>query len=194
MIPAATTMSYLRTVRGQLTLLGALYASSAVLSLAVVSLRAAWFERTVLEKFPSSNDVPAVARGRALARDVAEGRRPGADVADLSDAELLTVYGSWIDAPERDGRGLLAAALWEHQGERLPARVRRTLVAGSRGQRLRALSLLGTIPNRTFVSEARRLCRFALERAERRHETQVADHAAAILRRLASDPSSEGVH
>jgi hypothetical protein len=179
-------LAFARTTRGQVTLIGVLYGGALLLALGALSLRSTWFAGAVRERFPDAEKTPEVATAQELARGIAAGRKHPDELKELSDDALLSVYGVLLDEPDADSEGRLLAAFREEQPEALLARVRRTLAAGNRIQRLRALEFLGTISSLKFVSEGQTLCRFSLERARRRGETDVADAAARALQQFDS--------
>jgi hypothetical protein len=177
-------LAFARTTRGQVALIGILYGGALLLALGALSLRSAWFAGTVRERFPDAEKKPEAATARELARDIAAGRKEPDELHELGDEALLSVYGVLLDEPDADNEGRLLAAFREEQPETLRARVRRTLAAGNRAQRLRALEFLGTMSPLKFVSEGQTLCRYTLERARRHGETDVADAAARALRQF----------
>jgi hypothetical protein len=177
---------FARTTRGQAWIIAAAYAGACALAVAMVSLRSTWFDATVVEKFPDAKRTPEVDNWRQLARDVGADRQPSESLAPLSDEALISVYGVLLEQPESDPEGRLLGAFREQRPEALLARVRRTLAAGSRSQRLRALGFLETMPTLRFVSEGRALSGYALMRARRLGEPEVAAVAGRVLRHFES--------
>jgi hypothetical protein len=179
-------LTFARTTRGQAWIIAATYGGACALAIAMVSLRSTWFDATVVEKFPDAKRTPEVDHWRQLARDVGAGRKSSDSLAPLSDTALISVYGVLLEQPESDPEGRLLIAFREQRPETLLARVRRTLAAGDRSQRLRALEFLETMPALKFVSEGLELSDYALERARRLGEPEVAAVAGRVLRRFES--------
>lgn len=177
---ASRPLRFLRTTRGQLTVLGVAYGSAALLAAVAVVFFTDWFDSGVYEKFKTAPSE----RLRKLAADVAAGRNEATAVKDLSETELLQIYAVCVDEPDVDPQQQLAAALWRFHGDRLLERIRRTLVVGNPKQRLKALEILGTMPAHRDRMPARQLCEFALRRSRRCGETDIADRASALLRRF----------
>lgn len=183
---SARFVTFARTTRGQLTLIGVLYGAALLAACTALSLRGAWFAGTVREKFPDPEKNEDVARWQALARDIASGRREPTELKTLGDAELTSIYGVLLDEPDVDPAGRLLDAFRSERPEALLARLRRTLAAGNQPQRLRALGFLETMPTLKFVSEVRALSGYALARARRLGEPEVAAVAARVLRHFES--------
>jgi hypothetical protein len=174
------TLRFLRTTRGQLVVLGSVYAAAAVLALVAVVFFSGWFESTVYERFKATPSE----RLRTLAGDVAAGRENSNAVKDLSATELLQIYSVCIDESAADPQQRLSVALWEFHGDRLLPCLRRTLVVGNSKQRLKALEILGTMPAHRDRKSARQLCEFALRKSRRRGETDLSDRASTLLRQF----------
>lgn len=125
----------LRTVKGQLLLLGAMFAGSIVLAVFIATQRG-FFEKFIEEKY---GQLPASMK--PLADAAAEGKIDGEAFKKLSQAERLLLYDDWMARPDpppaRTPEVLVAAdsALYL-------ARAERTLVGGSEDQKLRALKFI----------------------------------------------------
>ncbi len=179
-------LTFARTTRGQAWIVAATYGGACALAIVMVMLRSTWFDATVVEKFPDARRTPEVDHWRQLARDVGAGRKSPESLVPLSDTALISVYGVLLDEPESNPEGRLLSAFRDERPEALLARVRRTLAAGNRSQRLRALEFLETMPTLRFVSEGRALSGYALMRARRLGEPEVAAVAGRVLRHFDS--------
>jgi hypothetical protein len=179
-------LAFARTTRGQAWIIAATYVGACALAIVMVSLRSTWFDATVLEKFPDARRMPEVDGWRRLARDVGAGRQPPDSLAPLSELAQISVYGVLLDEPESDPAERLLSAFRDERPELLLARLRQTLAAGNRSQRLRALKFLETMPALKFVSEGRALSGYALVRARRLGEPEVAAVAERVLRHFES--------
>ena len=171
---------FLRTVRGQLSLLAAAYVGALVLALAALCLRSLFFERFVHDKF-----APVPERLQTLAADLAAGRGDPGQLRALSSEDVNLIYGAWLDQPDLDPAGRLARDLLTADGARILERVRRTLVAGNPAQRARAVELLGLVDVAELKPEVCFLCDYAARKAQRRGEAELAGQADAVLDRLA---------
>jgi hypothetical protein len=191
----------LRSIHGQLILLGGTFLGAIVLAVAALCLRSVLFEPYIREKFP-----PLPESLETILDDVAKGRRDSdalataieARVKRLSDPErprapdeasargqvLTEVYGAWIDAPDFDPAGRLARPFFSEYGRFIIERVRQTQVVGNERQRLRALDLLRYAPFAEVRAEARQLCDYARQRAQRRNEAALGQHAQEVLHQL----------
>lgn len=167
---------FLRSVRGQFTLLGITYAGALVLAIGAVCTRSLLFERFVREKHP-----PLPSALRSVAEDFSSGRTHGKRFESLSSAELDALYGAWISEFVADPHARLAMALWKHHGEETMNRLRGTLVAGNRKQQMRALDLLAFQARGELRPVVAELSRYALDRARRRGDDELRFKAAGIL-------------
>jgi hypothetical protein len=170
---------WLRSVRGQLTLLGLAYAGAVALAIAALCTRSIFFERFIGESYKTASEELAV-----LLQAAAEGNADQHQLARLKDANPDVLYEAWMGDDRLDRDGKLARYLFSVHGEVILDRARRTLALGTVAQRLRALDLLGWVELVELRPEAARLCRFALERARRRDEAELADRAGRLLTRL----------
>jgi hypothetical protein len=179
-------LAFARTTRGQAWIIAATYVGACALAIVMVSLRSTWFNGTVVEKFPDAERTPAVDGWRQLARDVGAGRQPPESLSPLSDTALISVYGVLLDESESDPDGRLLSAFRDQRPQSLLARLRRTLAAGNRSQRLRALEILETMPTLRFVSEGLELSGYTRERARHRGERHIAAAADRVWRHFGS--------
>ncbi|MCO5167529.1 MAG: hypothetical protein M9894_14375 [Planctomycetes bacterium] len=153
--PLARVDDFLRTPRGQLTLIAAGYALALAAALVMAANRP-FFESKLEEAVKAPPE-----RVAALARDLDAGRAGAAEVLALPAGERALLYDAWLTASDLEGdglpRALAAAAPAEARG-----RVERTLVAGSPAQRARAIALArrsGSPELRAALAWARDLAR-----------------------------------
>lgn len=135
----------LRSVEGQLVLLGLIYLGAAVLAVGALALRGVLFERWVQEKYPP---LPAelktvledVAQGRGTAEEFVKtidrlARQQGGTVQPVSAARadlLQAAYGAWVEEPGLDPRGAARKVLFF--GQRPSYNRARPADPGSRGR------------------------------------------------------------
>jgi hypothetical protein len=195
-LPTAWDRDFLRSIRGQLGLLGLAYAGAVALAVVALCLRAWFFESYARERYPEAS-----ASLRAMIERAARGAPDRGTAEPLSPQEFDAVYGAWIGDPALDPEGHAARRLLWSNREPLLRRLRITAAAGNLSQRSRALDLLrsaeGSLPD-----EARALCRFLAERARRRGESVLVETAESVLSRPEQasessprpvDPAPEGV-
>jgi hypothetical protein len=172
---------WLRSVPGQLTLLGVTYVGAVVLAVAALCLRSLLFEPYIRETYQTAERlgplVRAVARGDATREQLQQ--------LDRENAGLL--YDAWLSDAELDPQGRLARRLFADHGPSIMERLRRTLVVGNAAQRARALQMLGFLAEPSLRPEALELVRYARQKAERRGETELERQAAALLARWERD-------
>jgi hypothetical protein len=168
--------SYIRSVHGQLTLLGGTFLGAVALAVAALCVRGAFFERYVREKYPPAEGLEG---GLTAEQAEAQVRR-----VDEKPATLDRVYGAWIEDPGLDPEGRLARGLLAARGSEVLGRLRRTLTVGSPAQRGRALAWLALVTEEEQFPEALELGRFARQRALRRGEHDLLRQADAVLERL----------
>jgi hypothetical protein len=171
----------LRTVRGQLLLFAVTGVGAIALAVLAVSLRERLFERYVREKYP-----PLTSTDEKRLRELA-----GAGLAAERREELLRefagpearerAYGGWIASPDLDPDHRLGRRFAEAQGDWLIERLKRTLVAGNRAQRGRAVAWMALLPDRP---EALALLDFARTRALRRNEHDLLQQADDVRAKL----------
>jgi hypothetical protein len=185
---------FLRSVQGQLSLMGVIYLGGIVLAIAALVTRSRFFEPHVREKYAA---IPEQLRDVVRKRAAGEIETPAlvssieafvdkqeesARRRDLTTDDVAgLIYGQLSDDPELDPRNLLAKSMIETYGPAIRERIRRTLVLGNLEQRRRAVRLLSLFP--PSDAEALELCRYALKRSRDRGETELATEAKAILER-----------
>lgn len=185
--------AWVRSVRGQLSLLAATLAGAVAVSVVIVCLRGVLFEHYVREKYP-----PAGAWAEEAARDLTVPDAPPTRLTEIRTAaakmynlacetkrpakELEELYGFWIENPHLDPHGSLAVRLTQYVPEWVVARLRRTLAAGSPTQRERALQWLLAIADVNEVAgSVRELATQARHRAATRGEESIRLQAEAVL-------------
>jgi hypothetical protein len=125
----------LRTLRGQLLLLGAMFAGSIALAVFIATQRG-FFEKFIEEKYVA---LPATLK--PLMDAAAEGKLDQGAFNKLSQEERLILYDDWMARPEPPPvrtPGVLVAA---DSGLYL-ARAERTIISGRDDQKMRALKFL----------------------------------------------------
>ena len=177
---ALVNRDFIRSIRGQLTLLGLTYLGAVGLAVVALFFRTSFFEFHVRERYPEPS-------ARMLAMIERGGRTSAAEDAEtverLSTEEREAVYGAWISDPAIDPTGQVAVrVLWRNPDE-IMRRLRITAVVGNLAQRRRALELLSyAMPEAR--DEAIALCRFLAARARRRGEWALVEEANQVLGRL----------
>jgi hypothetical protein len=188
----------LRTVRGQLALLGVIFAGAAALAVVILCLRGALFERYAREKYPPLEGYAEEA-GRVLAapessaEQVAEvGKRleermkptatPNGPRSGPGSRELDGLYGAWVADETLDPAGHLARRLTRLQPDWVFRRLRVTLVAGSPPQQSRALAWLRLVASEAeFADRAAELAAYAARKGERRGDRDIQEQAEAVI-------------
>jgi hypothetical protein len=176
---------YLRSVQGQLAVLGATFAGAVVLAGAAVLLRDRLFEPFAREKYP-----PLEGRPREVAQELA-GRAIEQKQKEKLQKELQetpraveALYGELIAGGDLDGERRLARWLMGAHRKYLLGRLRRTLVVGDAEQRAGALRLLEVLAGGERDGEVAELVGRAREQARRRGEAALVEQADGLLRRL----------
>jgi hypothetical protein len=189
---------WLRSLRGQLTLLAGAFLGAIVLAVVIVCLRERLFEHYVREQYPrlegwSDEAARVLAARSSRPADIDRvGKKLEKLIEDSPESQrtdqprgcqaLERIYGGWMTDEDLDPDGLLARRLTTLQPEWVLWRIRRTLVAGSPQQRGRAVAWLQSI---VWVPETHEqvvtLARHAHRRAETRGEEDLRRQAAAVL-------------
>jgi len=173
------TARWLRSVQGQLSLLAIALGGAVVLAVAALCFRSIFFERYVSEKYRQPTQELAT-----LLLAVADGSATDGQREKLADESGDKLFEAWMVDDKLDAEGRLARYLWSTRGGAILDRVRRTLAAGDAEQRLRVLDLLAWAEQSDQRAAAAELCQFAVRKAERRGESQVAARAGAVLARM----------
>lgn len=147
----------LRTLKGQLILLGVMLAGSVALAIFIATQRG-FFEKFIEEKY---TQLPAALK--PLADAAAEGRLDREAFNKLSQAERLILYDDWMtrvgEPPARTPSELVAA----DSGLYL-ARAERTLVSGRDDQKMRALKFLELAASKEAVPILRKARQWSIKR------------------------------
>jgi len=153
---------WVRSPKGQLSLMGAVFAGSVLFSIAAALSRGVFFERYIYDKFE-----PPAAHLATLGPS---------QIAALPDADRRALYGQRIDT----GKGVDLALLADRPAQ-LHGWVRGTLVTGNPAQRRAATQALSVLWGRGIDAEVERSARYALARAERIGDSEWAAQAQAVL-------------
>lgn len=126
----------LRTLKGQLLLLGGMFAGSIVLAV-FIAMQRGFFEKFIEEKY---GVLPASMKALADAA-ATEGKLDPEAFNKLSQAERLLLYDDWMTRPDPPPSRTPSALTAADSGLYL-ARAERTLVSGREDQKMRALKFL----------------------------------------------------
>jgi hypothetical protein len=163
----------LRTLKGQLLLLGAMLAGSVVLAITIATQRG-FFEKFIEEKYTA---LPAALK--PLADAAAEGKLDQEAFNKLSQAERLILYDDWMARPDpppaRTPLALVAA-----DAQLYLARAERTIVSGRNEQKMRALRFLELAAAKDAVP----LLRKARQWSVKRRTTELTAKITETLERL----------
>jgi hypothetical protein len=195
------TRAYLRSVRGQLALLGLTFAGALGLAAAALCLRDRLFERWARESYPplDGNVKDAALELAGMGWDGWRGITYLKDKLDEAPSGAEAVYGALIEDSELDPDGWLTGAIFFLRADYLLERMKRTLVAGDAAQRAGVLRVLGQAYGKLQPSLASRkvtfeqsleLVRFARRRAARRGEEALVRQADTVLEQLS--PAGHG--
>ncbi|MEZ4318894.1 MAG: hypothetical protein R3F61_15375 [Myxococcota bacterium] len=153
--------AWVRSPRGQMSLLGAVFVGSVLFSIACVLARGAFFETYVYEKH-----APVGAHLATLTPE---------QLAVLPEADRKALYGQRIDT----GAGVEPSVL--APPDVLHGWLRGTIVTGNPEQRREATALLPTVAGRGIDADVAETARYAHERAERLGDAEWAARARAVL-------------
>lgn len=167
----------LRTLRGQLLLLGGLFAGCIVAAVIMASQRG-FFEQFIAEQYTA---LPA--NLQPLVEAAATGAIDREAFAKLSPAQRLALYDEWMThtdpSPAGTPRALVAADPTLYL-----ARAERSLVCGRAEQKLRALAFLELAGSEDAIPVLRKASRWAA----RRQRPELATQIATTLERLERAP------
>jgi hypothetical protein len=147
----------LRTLKGQLLLLCALFAGSVALAVFIASERA-FFEKFIEEKYVALS--PSL---KPLADSAAEGKLEQEAFNKLSQADRLILYDDWMARPDSLPEETPHALVSADKGLYL-ARAERTIINGSNYQKLRALKFLELAASRDAIPILRKAREWSLKR------------------------------
>jgi hypothetical protein len=147
----------LRTLKGQLLLLGAMFAGSVVLAV-FIAMQRGFFEKYILEKYD-----PLPASLKPLADAAAEGKLDVEAFNKLSQAERLILYDDWMTRPAPPPTRTPSVLVAADSGLYL-ARAERTIVNGREEQKLRALQFLELAASRDAIPILRKARQWSIKR------------------------------
>ncbi len=162
--------AWVRSPRGQMQLLLAVFVGSVLFSIGCAFARTAFFEKYVYEDFP---EVP----GRLVQLDLAD---PEAveTIDALPSEDRYALYGQKITVDDPDPGPLL------RHPEELHGFLRGTLATGRPEQRHAATRMLPMLRDAVDSEQLRRSARYALRRAEQTHDEEGVRRASAVLEAL----------
>ncbi|MBM83686.1 MAG: hypothetical protein CMJ78_24265 [Planctomycetaceae bacterium] len=170
---------YLRSARGQLTLIAVVLVGAVVMAAISVGLRSLFFDGTIRQKLPSATE-----QVQKIVERITEGKGDIARVDEFTDRELQEVYGLLINEPEVDTERIISARLSSQHTGYMLRQLRVTHVVGNQIQRTQALELMNLINDPKVAQEALKLGRFALRRAKNRQEPAIVKKATSVIRHL----------
>ena len=147
----------LRTLKGQLLLLGAMFAGSIALAV-FIAMQRGFFEKYIEEKY-----VALPANLKPLADAAAEGKLDGEAFNKLSQAERLILYDDWMTRPAPPPTRTPSALVAADSGLYL-TRAERTIVSGSEAQKMRALKFLELAGARDAIPILRKARQWSIKR------------------------------
>jgi hypothetical protein len=169
---------FIRSIRGQLVLLGLTYTGAVALAVLALCFRSRFFEYHIRESYPEPS-----ARVLEMVEQAARASGNATAPERLSNEESAAVYGAWISDPAVDPTGQSALRLFWTNPDDTIRRLRITLVTGNVAQRMRALELL-RFAKPEVHDEAIVLCRYLAERARRRGEWDLAEKADRVFKQI----------
>ena len=147
----------LRTLKGQLLLIGGMFAGSIVLAVFIATQRG-FFEKYIEEKY---GVLPASMK--PLADSAAEGKIDMEAFNKLQQAERLLLYDDWMTRAEPPPPRTPAALVAADSGLYL-ARAERTLAGGRDDQKLRALKFLELAESKEAVPILQKARQWSIKR------------------------------
>lgn len=147
----------LRTLKGQLLLLGGMFAGSVVLAVFLATQRG-FFEKFIEEKYGA---LPA--NLKPLVDAAAEGKLDGEAFNKLSQAERLLMYDDWMTRPDPPPT-LTPSALVAADSALYLARAERTLLSGREDQKLRALKFMELAGSKTAIPHLQKARQWSIKR------------------------------
>lgn len=161
---------FLRSPRGQLTIILGTLAGAVVVAL-VVALNRSFFEGYVREKYPQ----PAV-EITTLSGAIERGEQGKEAIRRLAPTGRTGLYHVWMRAESTDGLTRLPAACYAADPPHYAALLERTLAAGSPTQRTRAIGFARQSGGAAFVA----VLRWGLRRAESTRDPQAEELRQAL--------------
>lgn len=173
---------FIRSARGQLAMLGVVFAGALVLAVTALFLKEIFFRGYIRHR-----TVPLTEFLKHVAAGVADGSRNESEIEDMDEVSVRALYGALIDATVNDPEKRLTAALLKFHQRRVLGRLRITVAAGSREQRFRAIQLL---VDRNFEDDeiVLELCRAAGMQARRQGDTKLRELAESVVASIESLP------
>ena len=164
----------LRTLKGQLLLLGAMFAASVVLA-AVMATERPFFEKFIAEKYG------VLPEGmKTLADGAADSGKIDAEAfSKLTVEERLLLYDDWMTRPDPPPPRTPAALVAADPALYL-ARAERSLVGGSDGQKARALEFLKLAGSRDAIPLLQKARQWSIKRRTSELTAKIED----VLERL----------
>lgn len=174
----------LQTLRGQLLLMGALFAGCIVAAIVMASQRE-FFEKFVEEKY-----VALPASLKPLADAAAEGTIDKKAFANLSDSERLALYDYWMTHSDPTLAGMPRALVAADPPLYL-TRAERSLVCGRVEQKLKALTFLELAGSRDAIPILQKVSQWAARRQIPEIAAKIAETIDRIERIAPQGPFSE---
>jgi hypothetical protein len=147
----------LRTLKGQLLLLGAMFAGSIVLAVFIATQRG-FFEKFIEEKY---GVLPASMK--TLADAAAGGKIDEEAFKKLSQAERLLLYDDWMARPDPQPARTPSALVAADSALYL-ARAERSLIGGREDQKMRALKFLELAESKMAVPLLQKARQWSIKR------------------------------
>lgn len=175
----------LKTAEGQLLLLATTFLGALVMAVGTLCLRSVLFEPYIRHRVEELND-NLKERGEKVASD----EQPAESLKKLTVTQVAGLYGELINGTLDDDENLLADSLFKFHSPVLMDKLQITAAVGNHTQRLKAVELL-KISGKDNRPRAAELCRHHFDRARRTGNTELREHAEAVLRQFNERPLND---
>lgn len=169
----------MRTMGGQLTMIGMSYVGAVILAVAAVVLRPWLFDPYIRQRQPD-----ATPQFVERLQTMADGTTPVDAIQEYTVEQVHVALGILIDGRITDSEKIVSGKLMEYHSSTVVDRLKITAATGSANQQLRAVQLLTAVAGVNRADEALAICRYIRDQAWRRKRSKLQAAADTAVRQL----------
>lgn len=171
----------MRTMAGQLTLIGCAYLGAVAMAIAAHFVRPMVFDPYIRQRTPEANE-----KFVDRLQDMADAVVSADSLKEYTAGQVHIAFGILIDGKIKDHEKIVTRRLAEYQSRDVIVKLRITAATGSESQQQQAIGMLRAASDFLPSGEAVKICRYIREQARRRGRSKLHEAADQAVQQLES--------
>lgn len=171
----------MRTMGGQLTMIGLSYLGALVMAVAAHFVRPLIFDPYIRQRMPEVNE-----KFIARLQEMADGKISPDTIQEYTPGQVHMAFAILIDGHIEDRKKIVSRQLAEYQSQTVIVRLQITAATGSEPQQQNAVFMLEAGAEHLPPNEAVKICRYIREQARRRGRSSLYEAADRAVNQLES--------